>query len=449
MFLTRIRSGCRALFVNIFLLAAGLLFLPLHSFSQNGHIMSGVGAVDQSIGGAGTVAYPLDGLSGLYANPASITAFEGLILDVSIQLLRPNGTIYSSIQQEAFGPGFPGNTISGSTESTAGPFPIPALALTYAPVESRWVFGLSAYGVGGFGVDYEMTPTNPITTPQAPNGFGFGNIPSEFQLLQIAPTVAFKINEMVSVGFSPILNRSSLEVNPFPAAPPDDGNGDGFFSYPDGPQTSAWGAGYSLGLNIRNLNDFHFGFSYKSIQRFNDLDFNSTDEAGGPREFSFNLDYPSILTAGMGYTGINRVLMAFDVKYIDFARTDGFSGNGYDATGAVRGFGWNSIFVYSAGVQYQLTDRLPVRVGYSYNPCPIDKEDSFFNVSAPAIIEHHLSTGLSYDVTPGIRANAALQLGLKNSTEGQWVGPNGEMPGTMVKNELSTGIFVFGMNVSL
>jgi len=442
---SRIRDGCRVICISSLMVLTVLTFSSV-SWAQTGHVMSGVGAMDQSMSGAGNVALPLDGLSGLYANPASISSFSGMSLDFSIQLMQPNGSIYSTVQQGAFGPGFPNTTLTGSTESEAGPFPIPALAFIYAPEQSRWAFGFSTYGVGGFGVDYELTPTNPITTPQAPNGFGFGSIPSEFQLLQIAPTVSYKVMENISVGFSPIVNRSSLEVNPFPAAPPDDANGDGFYTYPNGPRTSAWGTGYAIGLMIRDFNNFNVGISYKSIQRFEDLNFSSTDEVGNPRSFSFNLDYPSILTAGFAYTGIDRLLLAFDIKYIDFAKTDGFEKNGYDQTGAVEGFGWNSIFVYSGGLQYELTDRLPVRFGYSYNPCPIDHEDSFFNVSAPAIIEHHLSTGLSYELTPKIRANAAFQYGLKNTTEGQWVSPFGDMQGTTVKNELSTAILIFGMN---
>ncbi len=419
------------------------------SYAQTGHVMSGVGAIDQSMSGAGTVALPLDGLSGIYANPATLTHFKGLTFDVSLQIMRPSGTLYSSVQENAFGPSFPNATLSGSTESTAGPFPIPALAITYVPEKSNFAYGFSAYGVGGFGVDYEMTPTNPITTPQAPNGFGFGAIPSEFQLLQMAPSIAYRVSSKFSIGISPLLNRSSLEVNPFPAATPDDGNRDGFFSYPDGPKTSAWGIGYSIGLSLKNVNHFHFGLSYKSIQHFKDLSFKSADEAGNPRTFSFNLDYPAILTGGLSYTGLNKLLMAFDIKYIDFARTDGFNKRGYDATGAVQGFGWESIFVYTAGMQYELTDRIPVRFGYSYNPSPIKQVDSFFNVSAPAIIEHHLSTGASVMVSPKVQFNGAFQYGVKNSAEGQWISPQGSMAGTEVKNELSTAIFIIGLSFNL
>lgn len=448
MYLPKIRNDCHLLLKQSLAVIIFSLF-AITSYAQNGHVMSGVGAIDQSMSGAGTVALPLDGLSGIYANPATITHFEGVQLDVSLQIMKPSGTLYSAIQENAFGPSFPNATISGSTESVAGPFPIPALAITYRPEKSKWAFGLSAYGVGGFGVDYEMTPTNPITTPQAPNGFGFGAIPSEFQLLQVAPSIAYQLSNKLSIGFSPLLNRSSLEVNPFPAATPDDANGDGFFSYPDGPKTSAVGLGYSIGLNLKNVNNFHFGISYKSTQHFKDLNFSSADEAGDPREFSFNLDYPSILTGGMSYTGIQKLLLAFDIKYIDFARTDGFEMTGYDATGAVQGFGWESIFIYTAGMQYELTEKLPIRFGYSYNPSPIEEELSFYNVSAPAIIEHHISTGASYPLSSKVQLNAAFQYGVKNSIEGQWIGPQGSMSGTEVRNELSTSIFIFGMNFKL
>ncbi|HMB91943.1 MAG TPA: outer membrane protein transport protein [Rhodothermales bacterium] len=419
------------------------------AMAQVGHVLSGVGPVDQSWAGAGT-ANPQDALGALHWNPASITTLQTSSLNASLQLLVPTGTLSSTADPNAFGPGFPSARMTGSTSSEAGPFPIPALGFVYVPPASRWTVGVSAFGVGGFGVDYASQSGNPLTTPQPPGGYGMGPISSEFQLLQVSPTVAYRLTEHVSIGVAPTLNVSMLEVNPFPTAVPDDANGDGFMSYPGTDQESAFGYGFQVGVHLQNLNGFHLGASMKSTQQFDDFTFASKDEMGVNRTFSFNLDYPMILSFGVGYSGLDRFEFATDVRYIDFKNTEGFGTAGFDQTGAMTGFGWNSILVFAAGVQYDVSDRLPVRIGYSYNENPIEDDMSFFNCASPAIIQHRVSGGFSYAISSKVRGDFALQYGFKNAIEGHWMHPQvGAVPPTLVKSELSTFFAIFGIEVGL
>ena len=58
------------------------LLVSTFAFSQAGHIMQGVGAVNMSMGGAAT-AQPLDISGALQWNPAAISAFDGKILSIS------------------------------------------------------------------------------------------------------------------------------------------------------------------------------------------------------------------------------------------------------------------------------------------------------------------------------------------------------------------------------
>lgn len=440
-----IRKAAR--FAGIFLV--GLLLFAVQGNAQTGHVLSGVGAVDEGMAGVGT-ANPQDGLSALHWNPAAITGFERTSIDVSLQILSPTGHISSRVDQNAFGSMGPGQTMQGETSSEAGPFMIPALGIIYVPDHSRFRFGFSALGVGGFGVDYKTEMPNAITTPQPPNGMGFGAIRSEFQLLQLVPTVAYQLTDKLSVGFAPVYNVSTLEVNPFPGASPDDANNDYFPSYPKGPRTSASGFGYQAGLQLRDLAGFHLGLTYKSTQKFNDLNFDSYDESGNERTFSFNMDYPRIISFGIGYSGIAGLELMGDIRYIDFENTDGFREAGFDQTGAITGFGWKSIMVYALGLQYSVTDRLPVRFGYSYNQNPIRSEYAFYNVSSPAIVEHHLSGGLSYKLSRISTLSLAAQYGFENSIHGEWVNPQmGSIAGTDVENRLSTLFLVAGVSFGL
>lgn len=441
-------------FLTLFFLA--LLISTSNVQAQVGHVLSGVGPVDQSWSGAG-MANPQDALGALHWNPASISHLETTSLTVSLQLLFPTGDIASTVNQGAFGPPFgPSATLTGVTNSEAGPFPIPALGFVHAPAHSRWAFGLSAFSVGGFGVDYNgaSSPSpdaNPILTSQPPDGMGFGPVFSEFSLMQVSPTVAYRLSEHVFIGVAPTLNVSFLEVTPFPATSPDDANHDGFPSYPDAPRESALGYGFQAGVHLHDLDGFHLGASFKSTQTFEDLEYESTDEMGQRRTFAFNLDYPMILSVGVGYSGLDRWEFVADARYIDFENTDGFEHATFDQTGAVTGFGWKSIFMVATGVQYQVTNRLPVRLGYSFNENPIGDDMAFFNTPSPAIVQHRISGGFSYVVNPKVTGSLAVQYGFKNSIKGNWMSPQlgGAVPNTQVESNLSTFFLVFGLDVKL
>lgn len=120
--------------------------------AQTGHVLNGVGPIDQGMSGAGMAA-PQDALTALHWNPAAIFAVPGKTLDIGIQFMMPTSSITSSAQQNAFGPpemgGFgPPMTFEGSTDSGAGPFPIPSIGYVHNPEGGRLAWGFSMYGVG-------------------------------------------------------------------------------------------------------------------------------------------------------------------------------------------------------------------------------------------------------------------------------------------------------------
>ena len=402
------------------------------------------------------MAAPQDALSALHWNPTSIAAFSGRSLDVSLQLMMPDGRISSTVEAGAFGPQMgPGARLTGITESTAGPFPIPSVGYISRRPDSRLAFGFSVFGVGGFGVDYESATAgnmNPILTPQIPEGgMGFGALSSSFMLMQISPTLAYRVNDRVSVGVAPTFNLAQLELSVFPATAPTmmDPQNPMSAMYPDAPAAWASGIGFQAGLHAQASRSLQLGLSFKSPQWFNDFTFEPT-RVGGASEFDFRLDYPMILSAAAAWTGMDGLLVAADVRYIDFASTEGFNKTGFDETAAVRGFGWESVTVAAFGVQYEVRPDLPVRLGYAWNQSPVQDDVAFFNAPAPAIVMHHLSGGLSVPVNRSVRISVAAQYGFKNECEGVWQSPmfpGGQNPYTSVRHELSTLTVIGGIHV--
>jgi long-chain fatty acid transport protein len=427
-------------FFALALLALAWSALPVRA--QYGLDLTGAGPVNRSMGGA-SVAAPLDGVGAIFWNPATTTALPNLEMDLGVELLYGQSRLSSSLPANAFGPGIPPIGLAGSDRGDNGIFPLPAMALVYRPEESPWTYGVGVFAVAGFGVNYPASNSNPILTPQPPNGVGLGSLFSELQVIQIAPTVALQVSDRLSVGVGPALDLAVLRADPlFVVAPNANGN------FATGAHSRySWGGGVQAGIYYLLDENWRLGASLKSPQWFEDFHFQSTNAKGGPRNVTFNTDLPMIASVGVAYAGFERWLLAADFRYVDFANTNGFRHSGFDATGTVRGLGWDSIFAMALGAQYQLTDCVSLRLGYTYNQNPIDDSQSSFNVASSTILEHTLYVGASYKVSDLLTLSFAYAHGFENSIDGPLVTPFGPVPGSSVKSTVSADTFLLGATV--
>jgi long-chain fatty acid transport protein len=394
------------------------------------------------MGGASTAA-PVDATGALFWNPATTSALPGSSIDFSVELLYPHTRLSSSVPASAFGPGIPPIPLAGSNDGDDGVFPLPTMGLVYRPDDSRLTYGLGVFPIAGFGVNYPSSLSNPILMPQPPNGLGLGSIYSNLQVVQIAPTIAYALSNNFSIGAGPTLNLASLRVDPLFVASP---NANG--AYATGTHTrETWGSGFQVGVYYALSCAWQVGASFKSPQWFDDFRFQTVDERGRPRFATFSADLPMITSLGVAYSGIDRLLLAADFRYVDFENADGFKQKGFDATGAVRGVGWDSVFALSLGAQYQLTDSLAVRLGYSYNDNPIPDAQSSVNVGSPTIVEHTLYVGGSYQLSPALTLSLAYAHGFENTISGPLQTPFGAIPGSAVKNTTSADLVALQVSV--
>ena len=439
-----------------------LLFASVIVFAQTGHIMQGVGAVNMSMGGAAT-AQPLDISGALQWNPASISTFEGKILKFDIGLFSGSPKLYST-----YGP------FTGSTEDDKGLSPMPAIAFVWGDVGSKHTFGVSVFGISGFGVDFAEDlnypqdlqgnpnpdfnpnePTNPISFPQYAGGFG--HLASDYMLLQVGFTWAYQFSEKLSIGIEPTLNYGALEIGPNPLARPDfTGKG-----YPESDRAGSIGFGAQLGVFYDTQTGFKFGASYKTQQYFGDMKFDSKylDGSEAP-EAKFTMNYPAVYSIGLGYSKA-KFDLALDYRYVDYENADGFEKSGWEIgdngfpTGAVNGFGWNSISVISVGFQYKGIEKLPLRVGYTYSSNPIDEDLTFFSMPATAVIAHAFQFGFSYPINDKFMLDAVYHHGMSDGkTEGPMLSPMaitptnplGVVPDTKVGYDMTTDMVMVGIS---
>jgi long-chain fatty acid transport protein len=414
--------------------------------AQYGAILTGAGATNRSMAGASTAA-PLSAAGALYWNPATISGLPRSELEGGAELLFPHTRVESSLNPNSLGRGIPPIGLAGGTDSDTGAVTLPTLALAYLPEGSPLSFGLGVFAVSGFGVDYAGGATNPLLTPRPPAGVGFGPVYSDFQVLQIHPALAYKLTDHFSIGAGPTLDLARLRIDPFFPAPPDNANGDAFFTYPPGTHdATTWGAGFVVGAYYQ-ADTWALGASFKSPQWLDKFRIDSSNELGQARQLDYELDLPLIVSLGAAYTGVEHWVFAADFRYIDFADAKGLGDSGFTANGAVRGPGWRSIFALALGAQYQLTDALSLRAGYSWNQNPEPNNQSFINTIAPTITQNIITAGVSWRVTEDFSLSLAYLHGFNNSITGPLLAPAGAVPGTSVRNSASFDSVVIGATV--
>ncbi|MFO0918173.1 MAG: outer membrane protein transport protein [Planctomycetaceae bacterium] len=441
------RSGWKLLSAGTVLIAVCLT--GEFAVAQEGLLLSGVGPINRAMGGASTAA-PVDASGALHWNPASIMGLQQSELEFGVELLYPQPTLGSSVGAGALGGGIPPVSLSGSTDSNSGVFAIPTVGFVYRPKEEPWALGLGVFGIGGFGTNYQGgTVTNPILSPGAPNGIGLGPMYSKLQIVQIAPTFAYQLTDRLSFGIAPTITAADLSLDPNFLSSPNDANANGFFSYPSGTHgRTTWGYGVQAGLYLTTENCWNFGASIKSPQWMQTFHWSGANELGQPVDVRTHFDLPLVASLGASYTGFDRWLLAIDGRYFDYGSTQGFDTTGFDATGAVAGLGWRSIFSVAAGAQYQATDSLALRLGYVWNQNPIPDSNTFFNVISPNILMHTISCGFSYQLTPSWLVSFAYLHAFENSASGPWYAPGiGALPGTSVTNRVSADALTAGLTV--
>lgn len=432
---------------NLFFLMCAYLCTTA-MFSQAGHIMQGVGSVNMSMGGAAT-AQPLDISGALHWNPATISTFDDTILKLDVGLFFSSPELSSTVP-EFDGEGQPtGNFFSGTTEDDRGVSPMPALAMVWGKPESKHTFGASIFGISGFGVTFPESTSNPINMPQSMGGFG--RVESDYMLLQIGLAWAYELTDELSFGIQPTIDYAALELMPNPTANPTQAG------YPSTDKASAIGFGGQVGLFYNSPSGIKAGVSYKTTQYFGDFDLDNTYLDGTTGTNSFNMDYPAILSFGLGYS-LGFIDLAVDYRIVDYENTDGFSSVGWTETGSVQGFGWQNINIVSAGLQYKGINKFPIRVGYTYSSNPIDSDVAFFNIPATAIIKNAFQVGFSYEFSDKFTMDALYHYGSSGgSTSGPLLNPQfaqayppyGAIPGSEVSYDMTTSMIGIGASIKL
>jgi long-chain fatty acid transport protein len=399
--------------------------------------------------GGATVAAPIDALGTVNWNPGAIGGLGHSQTDFSLMLLYPHTRLSSQINAGPLAALVPPTlTLEGTTSGDSKSAPLASWALIWQPEGSMWTIGLGVIETAGSALNYPGTPANPILSPPPPHGFGVGPITTTFDVLQFSLTAACQVTDHLAVGLGPTINNGLIVAEPAPFASPNAPVSSIFLSYPSADRpVFTWGAGVQGGAYYTTDYGLNFGLSIKSPQWFEPFQYHSTDAVGRRRDILLRLDLPAIYSIGTAYKAGERLLFAVDLRYFDYHNVAGFGPSGFKPDLGVRGLGWDSILGVSAGAQYQYNEQISTRIGYTWNQNPIESSVAGLNMGSPAVIQHTLSVGASYQITRALGLAVAYSHAFTGSASGPLQSPFGPIPFYRIRNEAAADYALIGATV--
>ena len=419
------------------MLAGSLLAAAGLMNATNGDNLIAIGPNARGMGGL-SIAAPQDAISAVFGNPAAM-CFGRYCPSTQFDF---GGTIFmphvSSSVTNAFGLG---STISADSEEKVYPIPAVGISLPFSRDDDQWRFGLAAYGVTGLGVDYKDTALD------RPNIFGPGAplVAGEFtalQVMKIAPAISYQAAPDFSIGAALHLDVARLDMGAGSAL--------------------GTGYGYQLGAVWRPRPHLSIGLTYTSPQEITHDDVVAQPTMdGGIARFDLALEAPQQIGVGISVEAMdNRLVGGVEMKWVNWA----------DATG-YKDFDWENQTVYALGIQYEaIRGKLFLRAGFNYGENPVKEHndwngaftmtgpaevvevqgihfpryyyETFRIVGFPAIVEQHLTFGLTYEVNESLALNFAYMRALENEISETGTGPAGT-PVTL-KSTLSEDSLEFG-----
>jgi long-chain fatty acid transport protein len=384
----------RAAFRVVGLILCLSLFVISPVQATNGDNLMGVGTVSRSMGGVG-IANPQDSISAVFANPAAM-CFSGFCPSSEVDFM---GTVFMPHVKSSIASG----PVSFSSQSKSKVYAIPALGISFGIEDMpRLRFGLGAYGVSGLGVDYKDRTIDQKSFFGAGMPLSSGTY-TELSIMKFAPSVALQVTDWMSVGAALHVDYSTLDM----------GSG----------TSSGYGVGGQFGVIVKPIDRVSVGVSYVTPQpityeKVADFDGNGVKD-------SLILESPQQLGVGVSYDLIaNSLMLEGDVKWINWSNAQGY-----------KNFDWSDQWVFNLGVQYRPIPPLALRAGYNYGQSPVKSHsisgtqmvsvqgklmpsyyyESFRLTGFPALVEHHISFGVAYDLTSKISAHAGYAHGFENS----------------------------------
>lgn len=364
----------------------------------NGFFLPGYGA--KLIGVAGTgVAMPQDRMAGA-VNPAGM-ALVAPGFDASALFLMPHR------EGELDCRGIGACDRSVADRSRRDFFQVPGFGYSRR-VREDLTLGLTLYANGGLNTTYGKAfydETAARIAGQRPGTPGFpeeGKIGIDLAQFIFAPTAAWRVNDRLALGISPLLIIQKFSARGLQGFAPLSAEPD---SLSNRGAEYAVGGGVRVGLVYHLLPGLRFGAQYTS-----ELFIPSYTKYDGLFADGGKLNSPAHYTLGLSWDATSRLTLGVDFQEILFDSIENIGNPGptvAELAGALTperrlggsngiGFGWHDLRIVKLGAIIRINERLTARLGWNHNFGVVGRSGALFAPIAPAPMQDDLAAGASY-----------------------------------------------------
>ena len=370
-------------------------------FATDGYYRHGYGIKYSALAGSG-VAVSLGSL-GAITNPASISNLNSGF-EINVSYFSPDR--YYEVGGNPSG--FPGTfgLMPGKVVSDQKGFVFPTLGGNMKLTDKISV-ALSLYGNGGMNTNYPAMTFGDPTSP----GTGV-NIEQMFGNL----TFAYKLSDKHSIGAAGIVGWQRFAAKGLVA----------FSMFSSDPAaltgnefSTALGFGFKVGYQGKWTDDLSFGAAFQSKIYMSEF-----ERYAGLFAQAGDFDVPANWQAGFAFTPGDWKFM-FDAKQIFYGDVKSIANPMLPNLQTAllgqeegAGFGWKDIIIMKFGLMYSGFCGWDLMAGYSVGQNPISKDNVMFNILAPAVIENHITLGISKDIAKNHEITVAFMYAFEKAITG-------------------------------
>ncbi len=320
-------------------------------------------------------------LSAMFWNPAAITQIDGKAVEVNASAIFPHTTQNYTNSGLANFFGTPVPAYRNGVDNSSGMAFVPSFYASWQLSQQFWL-GLSVNS------PYDLS----VSFPQTWAG-GLYAQDSSLDTYNVSPTLAFKINDMISIAAGPQVQYMKaifgLQTSPIP--PPDFGKLSG----------RGYAYGFTVGATITPTPTTTIGVGYRSPldQKIDGALEVSTPEST-PGSINSTIKLPGILTVGLRQGIYDRFTLLAGFEWSDWSRIGTSTVNAPGGTAMVSGeplllpFDYSDGYRYSLGGEYLIDPALTLRAGIAFGKNPIT--DGVRTPRLPDNDRMWYSGGLSY-----------------------------------------------------
>ncbi|QIB52126.1 OmpP1/FadL family transporter [Pseudomonas sp. OIL-1] len=368
-------------------LAVAIATVSSHSLA-NGLTINEQSASSMGTGFAGRSSSAIDA-STVFGNPAGMSKLDRAEVSGGFAVIDASTDISG------------GNNGRGTNDGDMVPLAAIPFGYYVRPLNDKMHFGLGMYAPFGVISDYEDTFA----------GRSHG-LYSKVQVITLQPTLSYQINDRVSVGFGPTINKIDGKLTsslPTPYGTEFDVNIKG----------DDYGYGFNVGILVDVTNKLAWGLTYHSKVEY-ELE-GRTRVTEAPAPFGINGSYDATLDFTSPESVDTSITYQLDDKWTLHAGTtwtrwsqlqeivvenEGVSGLlAGDFTSIEEPLNWNDTWSFAFGAAYQLNPQWVLRTGFALDESPTTDADR--TVRIPVGDRKILSLGAGWNATDDLTVDVA------------------------------------------